>query len=111
MIDVRSGPMKYNVWVGEAVLNKHVGHMKAANSQTGHEENIPGPSEHPARLLEPNCSPPSSSIKEDKADLALTPLPPGEEDEFHPRHSGHKRRATVWHTLPVSGAEWEELDL
>eukprot|EP00061_Rhincodon_typus_P004847 g23564.t1 len=53
MVDARSGPMMYKVQVAEVVLNNLVDHMKAANLQMGQEQNIPNPSEHLEKLLEP----------------------------------------------------------
>eukprot|EP00061_Rhincodon_typus_P016397 g44593.t1 len=86
MDDAWSSPMTYKVQVGEAVLNKHVDHMKASTSQMGQEQNIPGPSEHLARLSEPmgcSSSPSINKTSEDKmntADVAaLMQLPPVED--------------------------------
>eukprot|EP00061_Rhincodon_typus_P007480 g29219.t1 len=45
-------------------------------------------------------------------DVAISmPLLPEEENDFLPRRSGQKSRATVHHTLPMSEVELEEPDL
>eukprot|EP00061_Rhincodon_typus_P016911 g45374.t1 len=113
MVDGKSSPVTYKVRVGEMVPN--MDHVKAANSQTEQEQNIPGPSEHPARLSEPMCSPSPPSVKEtpeDEMDMAnvaaSTLLPP--EDEFLSRRSRCKRHTIVRYSPPESEAEWEELD-
>eukprot|EP00061_Rhincodon_typus_P017259 g45872.t1 len=103
----RSGLVMYKVWVGEVVLNKHVGHTKAATSQSGREQNLSGPSEHLARLSEPLVSPRPPSVEETSSDdamdmadvLALMSLPPTE-DKFRPRCSGRKRLSKVQYMLP-----------
>eukprot|EP00061_Rhincodon_typus_P008650 g31448.t1 len=90
---------------GDTVLNKHMGHLKAVISQTGQEQNIPGPSEQPEGLAETVSSPPPSSVKEtseSEMDAASIPLLPEEEEETLPRCSRRKRRATVRYTLPES---------
>eukprot|EP00061_Rhincodon_typus_P012427 g38158.t1 len=95
---MRSSPVTYKVRVGEVVLNKRVGPMKAATSQTGRGRNIAGPSEQPERLPETLGSPPPRSVKEtseSEKDAASIPLLPEEEEEFLPRPSGRKRQATV----------------
>eukprot|EP00061_Rhincodon_typus_P006415 g27036.t1 len=97
MVDTRSGAVTYKVWVCVTVLNKYMGHMKAANSQTVQEQNEPGSST--AFLIAPELmgSPCPSSFEEtsesevDTADVATSmPLLPEEENEFLPRCSGHK---------------------
>eukprot|EP00061_Rhincodon_typus_P011626 g36792.t1 len=89
MIDARSDAVTYNVWVGEAVLNKHVSHNEGNILETGQEQNMPGSSEQPERLSEPVVSHTPSSIKEtsesemDTAHLtASKPLLLEDEDEF-----------------------------
>eukprot|EP00061_Rhincodon_typus_P013572 g40020.t1 len=69
--------------------------MKAANSQMGRSKNKPGSSEQSERLLEPMGSPSPSTIEEtsvsemDTADDMPRHLC-HQENEFLPRHSGHK---------------------
>eukprot|EP00061_Rhincodon_typus_P010771 g35311.t1 len=63
MVNARLGPVTYKVQVDEAVLNKHMDHMKAVNSQTGQEQNIPSPSEQPERVLEPMALPLCLALK------------------------------------------------
>eukprot|EP00061_Rhincodon_typus_P007387 g29038.t1 len=92
----------YKVQVGEAILNKHEGHMKAANSQMVQEQNVPGSW---TAFLEPMGSHPPSSIEE-----TVEPLPPEEEDEFLLMRSGRKRRATLQYTPFMSEAASEEPD-
>eukprot|EP00061_Rhincodon_typus_P012030 g37481.t1 len=112
MVDMRSGPVIYNVGVGEAVLNKHIDHMKAATLQMGQEQSIAGPSEYPPRLSEPMGSPLLPCVKEDTANVAAsTPLLPEEEDEFQLRCSKCKKWTTLWCTPLVSEADLEEPDL
>eukprot|EP00061_Rhincodon_typus_P012462 g38217.t1 len=105
-------------FVGEAVVNKHVDHMKPATLQTAQDQHISSPSEHAARLSKPAHSPPLLSVKETSEDkmgmadiAAWMLLLPEEEDEFRPRSSRHRRQAMVQYTPPVSHAELEELDL
>eukprot|EP00061_Rhincodon_typus_P005828 g25810.t1 len=118
MVNARSAPVMYKVQVDETVLNKHMDQMKAANTQTGQEQNIPSPSEQTERLSESMGSPPSSSIKETLESkmgtscvAASVPLAPDEEDEFFLRYSVCSRQAMVQYTPPISKAESEELDL
>eukprot|EP00061_Rhincodon_typus_P012535 g38323.t1 len=69
MVDAKSSPVMHKVRVEAAVQD----HVKAANSQMVQEQNIPGPSEHPARLSEPIDSPLLPSVEEaseDKMDMA-----------------------------------------
>eukprot|EP00061_Rhincodon_typus_P003188 g19485.t1 len=94
MVNVRSGPVAYKVWVGEAVLHKYEEHMKTAK---GAGAKHPRPLKTAGRLSGHVGSHPPSSIKEtlesemDMADVtASTPLLPEEEDELLLRHSGHK---------------------
>eukprot|EP00061_Rhincodon_typus_P007145 g28524.t1 len=107
MVDMRISPLTYKVQVGEVVLNKHVDHMKAATSRTGQEQNISGPSEHPARLSELVGSPPLPSVEDttkdemDTADAAdSTPLPTEKEDEFLLRCSQRKSQGMVQYMVP-----------
>eukprot|EP00061_Rhincodon_typus_P015687 g43500.t1 len=108
MIDAKSGPLMYKVWEGEADLNKHMNHMKAAPSQTQQEQNIVGLSEHLARLSEPVGSRPSPNAEEtskDKMDMANVaasmPLLSEEKDEFWPRRSGCKGGLSPVHATSI----------
>eukprot|EP00061_Rhincodon_typus_P014717 g41940.t1 len=99
------------------ILNKHMGHAKAGNSQTVQVQAVPDSSTVFPTALELMGSPSPSGVADslecemDIADAAaLTPLPPEEEDEFLPRHSRSKRQATVCYTLSASEAELEKPD-
>eukprot|EP00061_Rhincodon_typus_P015230 g42790.t1 len=89
MIDSRSDPVTSQVQVGAMVLNKHVDHMKAANSHAVQEQNMPCSSEQSERLPEHMESPFSSNVDETSesemgmADVAtLKPLPVQEERAY-----------------------------
>eukprot|EP00061_Rhincodon_typus_P015466 g43154.t1 len=116
MFDVRSGPVMYEVPVGAMVLNKQVDHMKAANSQKVWGQNMSISVTGFPTAPEPVGSPPSriedaSDSKVNVADVAiLMPLPLEEENEFLPRHSGCKMRATASYRPSVSEAELGEPD-
>eukprot|EP00061_Rhincodon_typus_P015270 g42855.t1 len=117
MVNARSGPVTHKVWVGEVVLNKYMDDMKATTLQMGQEQNIPGPSEHLARLSQLTGSPPLPNVEETSEDevdtenvSASTPLLP-EENEFLLRHSMRKKQAMFQYMPPVSEAESEEPDL
>eukprot|EP00061_Rhincodon_typus_P004565 g22891.t1 len=99
------------------VLNKHMDHMKAEQSQKVWEKNVFGPLTAFPTVREPVGSPFPSSIEntsESKMDIAdvVTSLPllPEEEKQFLLRCSGLKRRATMRYTPPISDAESEKPD-
>eukprot|EP00061_Rhincodon_typus_P014373 g41352.t1 len=108
------------VRVDVTVLNKHVGHVKAARPQTVREQNVPCSSIAFPTVPEPMSSPCPLSIEDtlesemDKADVTtLMPLPP-EENEF-PRGSRHRRWAIVRGAYEVKqhnffrGLDWNGL--
>eukprot|EP00061_Rhincodon_typus_P007689 g29637.t1 len=64
MVNMRSGPEMYSIRVGAMVLNKHVDHMKAANSRTVKEQNVPGSSTAFLTVLEPVGSPSPTRVKD-----------------------------------------------
>eukprot|EP00061_Rhincodon_typus_P009005 g32132.t1 len=81
--------MTYKVQVDATLLNKHVDHIKAANSQMGREQNVPISSKQSERLLEPVGYPSQSSVDEtlesenDMVDVTTSmPLPPEEKNEI-----------------------------
>eukprot|EP00061_Rhincodon_typus_P015219 g42773.t1 len=89
MLNTKSGPVMYEAQMGVTVLNKNMDYMKAANLQTGQEQNMPGFSTAFLTFLEPMFSPCLSSIEEtseSEIDMAnvttLTPFLPEEENEF-----------------------------
>eukprot|EP00061_Rhincodon_typus_P013818 g40425.t1 len=112
MIDERSGPVIYKIWVTEVVLNKHMDEMKAANSQIGQKQNIYGATEQPEMCSAPVGSLHGETLESDMDTVGVAasmPLPPEEEDEFLLTQYGSERRAMGQWT-PVSEAVSEELD-
>eukprot|EP00061_Rhincodon_typus_P004016 g21564.t1 len=95
MVNMRPGPVMYKTRINAMVLNKHVDHIKAANSRTAWEQNVPGSLTAFPTVPEPMGSP--LSIEETSESeigmtdvTAPTPLLPEEEHEFLLEDLGRK---------------------